>query len=63
MVGKVSQEMVVEELGTVVAVEAFEFKGKAILDVLDLLDNPGSAVIPGQAVSGRPRTARLLTGM
>lgn len=52
VVGEVSEEMIVEELGAVVTVEAFEGEGQALLDILDLLEDPGSAVVPGGPAFG-----------
>lgn len=43
MLGEVSEQMVVNELTAVVAVEAILFKGLVGLNVFDLFDNAGGA--------------------
>ena len=52
MLAEVANEVVVEELRAVVTVEALQFKGQASLDVLDLLDDSGGAVVPHGATFG-----------
>ena len=52
VVGEVIEQMVVNELSAVVAVEAFEFKREFGFDVLDLFDNAGGAVIPSSSGFG-----------
>lgn len=42
----------IEELGAVVTVEALEFKDEALLNILDLFENSGGAVVPGGPAFG-----------
>lgn len=42
----------VEELGAVVTVEAFEGEGQTLLDMFDLLKDSGGAVVPGGPALG-----------
>ena len=46
MVGEVPQQVMVEELGAVVTIESFEFKGEVGLDIFDLCYDSGGAVVP-----------------
>ena len=45
-VGKMSHQVVVEELGAVIAVEAEEGKGERLFDIFELFQNPGFSLSP-----------------
>mgnify|MGYP001822435788 CR=1 FL=1 len=50
MVGKVPHQVIIQEFGTIVAVEALQGKGKSDFNILDLYQRALSDIVPGGTV-------------
>jgi len=49
-VGKMSQQVVVEELGAVIAIEAEQREGERLFDIFELFQNPSFSLSPDGAL-------------